>query len=309
MDKSSSRVALPEIVILEIVNDQIFNLLRFVALPFCKPHIGAMQITPHYWFGQENFFYWIPGDKEVGFKMVPKQTATQNEILALLDSHADQKSSLAMTKSYWGMILSQNINTVAVDNHRAVFQALDRNFCAALEGCVHLHSHFLPKPVKSHVRDLSVRRGMFTLSDFSYIEGDWKERLHERVQPKEPTYVSLRYRRIDIRASMLDISLSGMGVLVCNSDDREFEFHPNSSVCTDFQTSPTFRWAKLGGAIHYQQKVSRSIARLGIRLYPKLEQARQLEKYIANRKTEIMEELERASMAAKISSRVEYQYF
>jgi hypothetical protein len=48
---------------------------------------------------------------------------------------------------------------------------------------------------------------------------------------------------------------------------------------------------------------------LGIRLYPKLEQARQLEKYIANRKTEIMEELERASMAAKISSGVEYQYF
>ena len=241
--------------------------------------------------------------------MVPKQTATQNEILTLLDSHADQKSSLAMTKSYWGMILSQDINTVAVDKHRAVFQALDRDFCAALEGCVHLHSHFLPKPVKARVRDPSVRRGMFTLSDFSYIEGDWKERLHERVQPKEPTYVSLCYRRENIRASLLDISLSGMGVLVCISDDHELEFQPNSSVCTDFQTSPTFRWTKLGGAIHYQQKMSRSIARLGIRLYPKIEQARQLEKYIANRKAEIMEEFDQAYIDAPIQSSVEFQYF
>jgi hypothetical protein len=98
-------------------------------------------------------------------------------------------------------------------------------------------------------------------------------------------------------------------VLVCNADNPELEFLANSCVSTDFQTSSTFRWLKLGGAIHYQKRVSSSIARLGIRLYPKLEQARQLEKYIAKRKSEIMEELDQVSMAAKISSGVEYQYF
>lgn len=241
--------------------------------------------------------------------MIPRQTSSEEEILAIFDSHTNQETSLVMTKSYRGMILSQEIKTVTVDEHRAVFQVLDLGVCAILEGCVHLHSYFLSKPVKARVRDLSARKGMFSLSGFSYVEGTWQERLHERVQPKEPTYISLRYRRMDFRASMLDISLNGMGVLVCKSDDPELEFQANSSVCTDFQTSPTFGWIKLGGAIHYQQKVSRSIARLGIRLYPKLEQARQLEKYIANRKTEIMEELERASIAAKISSGVEYQYF
>lgn len=241
--------------------------------------------------------------------MIPKQTPSEEEILAIFDSHTNHETSLVMTKSYQGMILSQEIKPIAVDKHRAVFQALDLDVCAALEGCVYLHSYFFSKPVKARVRDLSARKGMFSLSDFSYIEGNWQERLHERVKPKEPTYVSLRYRRMDFRASMLDISLNGMGVLVCKSDDPELEFQANSCVCTDFQTSPTFGWIKLGGAIHYQQKVSRSIARLGIRLYPKLEQARQLEKYIANRKTEIMEELDRASMAAKFSSGVEYQYF
>jgi hypothetical protein len=241
--------------------------------------------------------------------MIPNVTSSEEEILAIFDSHANQESSLVMTKCYRGMMLSQEIKTVAVDKYRAVFQALDLGVCAALEGCVHLHSFFLSKPVKARVRDLSARSGMFSLCDFSYIEGTWQERFHERVQPKEPTYVSLRYRRMEFRASMLDISLNGMGVLVCKSDNPELEFQVNSCVCTDFQTSPTFRWTKLGGAIHYQNTVSRSIVRLGIRLYPKLEQARQLEKYIACRKTEIIEELEQASMAAKISSGVEYQYF
>ena len=241
--------------------------------------------------------------------MLPRQTSSEEEILAIFDSHTNQETSLVMTKSYRGMILSQEIKAVAVDKHRAVFQALDLGVCAVLEGCVHLHSYFLSKPVKARVRDLSARRGMFSLSDFSYIEGTWQERLHERVKPKEPTYVSLRYKGMDFRASMLDISLNGMGVLVCKSDIPEIEFQANSSVYTDFQTSPAFKWVKLGGAIHYQQKMSRSMARLGIRLYPKLEQARQLEKYIAKRKTEIMEELEQASMAAKISSDMEHQYF
>jgi hypothetical protein len=241
--------------------------------------------------------------------MVPIQLSTLDEILAIFDSHADHKSSLVMTNSYRGIILSQEIKPVAVDKYRAVFQAYDLDICAALEGCVHLHSSLLPKPVKAKVRDLSVRQGMFSLTDFAYIDGDWKDRLHERVQPEEPTYVSLHYRGMIIRASMLDISIRGMGVLVCNSEEQELDFHPNSSVCTDFETSPTFRWAKLGGAIHYQHKLSKSIARLGIRLYPKIEQARQMEKYISKRKVEIMEELNQAYVAASVHSGVEFQYF
>ena len=249
------------------------------------------------------------GGKEVGCDMIPNHASVEEDILSIFDSHCNQETPLLMTASYQGMVLSQEIKTVAVDKHRAVFQALDLGMCAALEGCVHLHCYFLSKPVKARVRDLYARRGMFTFSDFSYIEGTWQERLHERVQPKDPTYVSLRYRRTDFRASMLDISLTGMGVLISTSENPDFNFQANSSICTDFQTSPNFSWTKLGGAIHYQKKLSESIARLGIRLYPKLEQARQLERYIANRKAEIMEELERTSIEAKFSSGVEYQYF
>lgn len=241
--------------------------------------------------------------------MIPEQTSPQDEIQTLFDSQVDHKSSLVITRSYQGMILRQEIEPVAIDQQRAVFMALDPCTCTGLEGSVHLHSYCLSKPVKARVKDLSARTGMFSLSDFSYVEGDWKERLHERVQTKKPTYVTMRFKEGIFRASLLDVSLNGMGLLVGISADPEINFHPNCSVCIDFQTSPNFKWEKLGGAIHYQQKVSRLIVRLGIRLYPKLEQARKLEKYIKNRMLEIMDELDQASFDEKISSGVEYQYF
>jgi hypothetical protein len=150
---------------------------------------------------------------------------------------------------------------------------------------------------------------MFSLSDFSYVEGEWKERLHERVKTKKPTYATMRYKEDRFRAELLDVSTSGMGLLVGISAESEINFHTNCSVCVDFQISSNYKWEKLGGAIHYQHKVSRLIVRLGIRLYPKLEQARQLEKHINNRMGEIKEDLDQASFNARISSGVEYQYF
>lgn len=234
--------------------------------------------------------------------MVSNQTEIENEILALIYSqYAEQKSSFMMMKSYRGLIFRQEIRTVAVNDHYAVFQASERNCCAALEGCVFLYSSFLPKPVKARVRDLFVHKGMLSLSNFEYVLSNWKERCHERVQPKEPTYFSLYHRKGLVRASLLNISLCGMGVLICSSEDCEFE--PNSSVCVDFQITPAFRWIKLGGAIHYQQKkLPTTISRLGIRLYPKIEQAQLLKKYLAYRKAEILNEIEQNYIAATSSS-------
>jgi hypothetical protein len=241
--------------------------------------------------------------------MIPNQNSTQDEILTMLDTLTGQDSCLMMTKSHQGIILRQEVKLVEVSKHRAVFQASKRDICPALEGCVHLHCQGLAKPVKARIKDLSLSTAMFALSDFSFMENDWQERQYERVRPRNPTYISLRYMSMDLRASMLDISINGMGVLIGNSYEPQLDFLPNSGVCANFQISPELRRIKLGGAIHYSYEVTRSIMRLGIRLYPKAEQARQLGRYISRRKQEIIEELEQTSISAVTKSRVEYQYF
>lgn len=241
--------------------------------------------------------------------MIPVHTSLQEEIQALFDCQDQEQTRLELTSSYQGMVLRQEVKPVAIDQQRAVFLALDPCTCAALEGCVHLHSSCFNKPVRARIKDLSPRSGMFSLTDFSYIEGGWQERIHERVQTRKPTYVTMRFKENKFRASLLDLSLNGMGLLVGISSDPEIYFQPNCSVCVDFEASPGFKWEKLGGAIHYQQKASRLIVRLGIRLYPKLEQARQLEKYVKIRMREIKHELDEASFNSRISTGVEYQYF
>jgi hypothetical protein len=241
--------------------------------------------------------------------MMLNQIVVQDKFLGMFDSIASQKSSVVMTKTHRGIILSQEVKTIVVDEHRVVFEVDDPHICAALEGCVQLHCHLFSRPVKARVTDLSISKGMFSLSDFSYMKGNWQERLHERVQPKNPTYVTLRYEGMDIRASLLDISINGVGLLVGISEDLELEFEINCCAVIDFQINPAFRWTKLGGAIHYQQKATPSLVRLGIRIYPKVEQARQLEKYIAERKAEIMEDLDQTCLGASIPSGVECQFF
>ena len=241
--------------------------------------------------------------------MVPTQITTQDEFLSFFDSLASQNASLLLTKAYRGITLTKKIKTILVNQQRVVFQAFDRDICAALKGRVHLHSQLLFRPIKARVKDQSVSKGLFSLFNFSYVNCEWKDRVHERVQPKDPTYVTLNYHDMSIRASLVDISINGMGVLVGNSDNHEVEFQPNTSVCSDFHTSPTFEWKKLGGAIHYQKQVADSIVRLGIRLYPKVEQVRQLERYIDTRKAEILDELDQAYLSASIPTGVEAQYF
>lgn len=241
--------------------------------------------------------------------MIPVHPSLQQEIQAMFECQDENQNRLELTSTFQGMILRQEIKPVAIDHGRAVFLAVDPCSCAGLEGCVHLHSSCLSKPVRARVKDLSPRSGMFSLTDFSYVEGGWQERLHERVQTKQPTFVTLRYKEDYFRASLLDLSLNGIGLLVGISGNPESNFQKNCSVCMDFEIMPGFRWEKLGGAIHYQQKTSRLIVRLGIRLYPKLEQTRQLEKYINIRQAEIKNELAEASFNARISTGIEYQYF
>ncbi|MFL7894229.1 MAG: hypothetical protein AB8I56_19385 [Anaerolineales bacterium] len=233
----------------------------------------------------------------------------EDEFLSLFDSLIRQKTPLVITKAHQGIILQHKINTLFVDNQRVVFEIDVPPICAALEGRVQLHCQLFSRPVKARVIDLSLSKGMFSLSGFSYMKKPWTDRLHERVQPSNPIYVCMRYQGKDIRASLSDLSNNGAGLLVGKPESRELRFETNSCVDIDFQISRAYKWEKLGGAIHYQQFVTSSMLRLGIRLYPKLEQSHYLDSYIIERKAEIMDHLEQIYYASSIPSGVENQYF
>jgi hypothetical protein len=241
--------------------------------------------------------------------MYAENTSVQDDVLAVLGLLAKQKTSLRLTKPFRGITLTQEVKILDVNQERAVFQVSDIKIFAALEGQVHLHSQVFSRPVTARLRDLSIGEGRFVLSDFAYIHGDWKERLHERVRPKNPTYISLQCKRKSLRVSLETISVNGMGVLACKVIVRDMKVQPPSNVRLDFKLPPDYNWIDLKGKIVRSHEIGRTLASAGIQLHPNAKQARSLETYIDQRKKEIVEELDQAYFAASQPRGVEWQYF
>jgi hypothetical protein len=244
-----------------------------------------------------------------GLPMVSKISSSFSEINTVINSLASQNPWLKLTKPYRGIILSEDVKIITVNEQRAVFQVFDSKICAALKGCVHLHSPSLPRTVRARIKDNCISKGMFALSDFAYLDSDWQNRLHERVQPKQPTYGFLKYEDFHFRAPMQNISVNGVGVLVSKTADNETELQPDSVIKLDFRVTPEYGWAALKGRIVYLIEVTKSLLRLGIHLQPDVQQGLKLEKYIINRKKEIMEELDQAFLAGITPMGAECQYF
>lgn len=214
-----------------------------------------------------------------------------------------------MRKSFKGIILKQDVSVQEVNPDSITFQAANCKMCAALEGHVHLHSRQFHKPVIASVKDLNYCKGMFVLSDFDYSDTDWTRRKHERVQPKRPAYVILHWRRRSIRAPLDNISVGGMGVLGYKLFECGMKIEPRSKIKLDFQLLPDYKFVSVKGTVVYLHEMSSVVTRIGIELHTTAKEAQYLEKYVEQRKKEIMEELSQSFNELSKPWGVENLYF
>jgi hypothetical protein len=234
---------------------------------------------------------------------------TAGDVLDVIKQLGQQNAALELTKSYKEILLKQDVNILEVNPDNATFRATNIEMCAALEDDVYLHNQLFPRPVMARLKGLSLNEGMLTLSDFAYRDTEWKERLHERVQPKNPSYVTLRWKKKVLRAPIENISVSGMGVLVYKLVEKGMDFQPGSTIHLDFQLPPNYEYTSIKGTIIYQHPVGSCSIKLGVQLFPKASEAQSLEKYIAQRKREILGELELLFLETSWPRGVEHLYF
>jgi len=232
-----------------------------------------------------------------------------DNVLNIIQSLSRQNTVLRLTRSFKGLLISQDVYIVGIEPGSATFQASDSRLCATQEGYVNLHSGSFPKPVVAHMTEPNVGQGTFVLTDFAYIENQWTERRFERVHPRKPAHVTLRWRRKAIRASMEDLSVNGMGLLAYKLLEKGTQFQPGSHVLLDLQLRPDYEWSALRGTVIYVDPVKCDLVRIGLRLHLNSREASSLEKYVAVRKNEIIEELELAYFEARKPRGVEGLYF
>ena len=229
--------------------------------------------------------------------------------ISVISCLSQQDARIELTKSFRGLVLQQDVRVLEVNPEDAVFRISNLEMSPALEGDVYLHSPSFPKPVMAQFKSLDTRKCILVLSDFAYIEMELKKRQHERVQPKQPTFVTLHWRGKAHRTSLNNISINGMGILACKNIESEIRIRPGSKIKLEFQLSPDQIDMILKGTIIYINTIDRYLTTIGIQLFPKAREARLLKEYIAPRKQEILEELTQAYWKLTKPRGIESLYF
>lgn len=232
-----------------------------------------------------------------------------DDILSLIQYLGHHNLALKMSTSYREMMLHQEISFLEAGKSSATFRATDVAMCAAMEGTVYLHNLLFPKPVGARVTHLDLNRGIFVLSNFSYVETEWRERQHERVRPRAPTYVNIHWRGKSLRTPMDNVSANGVGLLIYKLFERGFDIQPGTNIQLDFHLPPSHAFSALKGTVVYLRAIGGSLIKTGIQLFPKTKDAYSLEKYVSHRKREIIQELELAYCEMCKPRGVESLYF
>lgn len=238
--------------------------------------------------------------------MLVDYQAPYDDRVILMGSGVPTDRSMMLTKQFKGLELSQPVRLLEATPEYAVLQATNPTLIPLLEGMVSLHCQAFSTSIIGRVEHMNYVDGIFHLADFSIQ--DWKQRQNERVQPRDPTYVTLRWRQKEGRVCLEDLSVSGMGVFAGREVGREIKIEPGLIVHLDFKLCE-YTFDHLEGRILYRQYVGQCVEKLGMRIFPNSKQRRSLEEYVALRRQEILAEVSEIYIKARDPHGVEYQYF
>jgi hypothetical protein len=248
-------------------------------------------------------------DKE-GDTMTTNDKSSNENIISIIEQLANQGITLSLTWFFRGLLLSQEVRILSVFRDSAAFHACDNKHFAPYQDCyVQLHHPVFGKPVRAHLLYSSLDNCTFVLSDFSYVIKSWTERSLDRVQPKTFTRVSLGNYHTRFNVSCLDLNAKGIGLFAQSRSHLVEQILPGSNVQLDLTLSSEYGWKRLEGVVIHITPISHLLVRIGIRLRPNLNQAIRLERYISQRKEEIMTELCWAYFHALEPRKVEDLYF
>jgi hypothetical protein len=232
-----------------------------------------------------------------------------DDVLSVIRYLGQHNTTVELTKSFKGVEVHEDVSILEVCFNEAAFRISNTGMCAALEGDVYLHSRLFPKPVRAQIKSLNLNKGVLVLSSFAYIDNEWKKRRNERVQPKHPTYVTMHWKGKTDRPYVRNISADGMGLLAYKNLEKDMRIQPGSNVQLDFELPPENKYTALKGTVININAMGSSTSAIGMRLFPKAQDARFLERYVTQRKQEIIEELNQVFWELVMPRGVESLYF
>jgi hypothetical protein len=196
-----------------------------------------------------------------------------------------------MSRSFRGMLLTQNLSFVAMKKDWALFFMSSDQVIANCGDRIFLHSPSGPELASARVLETNYYRGRLVLGEFELQQRKWIARSHERVQPYKHNRAILIGRNVSIPVSLESLSLKGAGLLAYKPVDRGLEPRIGLPIKIEFRLPIGYGLFILSGVLVSILHPRTGFVYMGVKTTPNQPQSRLLEYYIRIRKREIIDEL------------------
>jgi hypothetical protein len=229
----------------------------------------------------------------------PSILLTPGSIIKCLQMHADQETPIRLCKLFKGLPIDLEIKVISTTPHITICQVLTHPVYPLTPGPLLLKSPLFERPVVAFLSEVNLQHGLYVLTEMFYSQiNQWNERCSIRVQPTNPTYVTLKRRRPLLRGALENISLNGLALIGSPLTDSTITEVLPLNVSLEMRLSSEHYWEHIRGALVNAREVGSGLARYGVRLYLNTVQRLQLQGYLAKRQAEIMDELDQTYLAA-----------
>lgn len=198
---------------------------------------------------------------------------------------------MLLSSPYKGLMLTDQVKLLHVGKDFGVFEASNHAVYSGIRDSVYLHGGNLQKTVKACIHEINPRRSWITLSQFYPLATDWCDRRDERVQPARRIQARIACATHICSGSVDNISLSGLGVLIYHAGDRPIRQEIGIKVRVELQINEDLQPLKLDALVMSINPISRSLAKVGLKILPTRKILMALEPFVAIRRQEIFDEL------------------
>lgn len=199
--------------------------------------------------------------------------------------------SLTMSIPYKGLMLSEEIQVLHIGRDYGVFQAPSQHLFTSIKDSVYLHGPYLSQTIHAHIEEINPHRAWITLSRFSYLFTQWRDRIDERVQPDKPMRVRIYCSTRRCSGTIDNISKTGMGILIYRLNEKQIHTELGSKVKIEIPFSNDAQPLRFDAIVMTVKTIGRSLAKVGLQIIPNKKQQVPLEQYVQFRRDEIFGEL------------------
>jgi hypothetical protein len=218
-----------------------------------------------------------------------------DQIFSMLSFLLQASEKLSILIPYKALMVSQEVRLVQIGKEHILIQAPSPHICSIIQDKIYLLTPRSPQGIIAEVQEMSIPRGILTLTGFKFMESSWHERKLERVEPAKPCHILISGGSDAVKGRLENLSQGGFGALIYTKNVKYFPFKPGQNLRTEISLGSDLPVIKNDGLLVFSHQVGQNLTRLGLKFNPKGPQKTLLAQYVTRRRYSILTELERAS--------------